>query len=204
MRYILKRPAALLVAIGALIALVVPVFAQQALNPTPEDHVLGKADAPITIIEYASLTCPHCAQFVNDTMPQVQKEWIETGRAKLVFRHFPLDRAALAGAQLAECAGPDKFFAFLEVFFRQQDTWTKGDPIGNLVRLAKLGGMPEDKATACIADEKLANQIVAVRLQAEKELGVNSTPTFFVNGKKIVGAETYESFSKILEAAAKP
>jgi protein-disulfide isomerase len=200
MQYILKRAAALLVVFGAFAA---PALAQEALKPTPEDHVLGKPDAPITIVEYASLTCPHCAAFAKETLPQVKKEWIETGKAKLVFRHFPFDRAALAAAQLTECAGPDKFFAFLDVFFTQQDNWAKGDPIANLARLAKLGGMPEDKVQTCLKDEKLANKIVAVRLQGEKELGVNSTPTFFVNGKKIIGAEPYDTFSAALQAAEK-
>jgi protein-disulfide isomerase len=196
----LKRAAALLVVLAGF---ALPVAAQEALKPTPDDHVLGKSDAPITIVEYASLTCPHCATFAKETLPQVKKEWIETGKAKLVYRHFPFDRAALAAAQITECAGPDRFFPFLEVFFTQQDSWTKGDPIANLTRLAKLGGMPEDKVQACLKDEALVNKIVATRLQGEKELGVSSTPTFFVNGKKIIGAEPYETFSAALKAAEK-
>jgi protein-disulfide isomerase len=200
MQHMLKRAAAFVVVFGALAA---PVLGQEALKPTPEDHVLGKADAPITIVEYASLTCPHCAHFQEATMPQVKKDWIDTGKAKLVFRHFPFDRAALAAAEITECGGKEKFFSFLDVLFRQQETWTKGDPTANLIRLAKLGGLGEDRVQACLKDEKLANKIVAGRLQAEKELGVNSTPTFFINGKKIIGAEPYETFNQALQAAEK-
>jgi protein-disulfide isomerase len=200
MQHMLKRAAAFLVLFGALAA---PALAQDALKPTPDDHVLGKPDAPVTIIEYASLTCPHCAHFQKETMPKVRKEWIDTGRAKLVYRHFPFDRAALTAAEIAECGGKEKFFSFLDVLFEQQETWLKGDPIANLTRLAKLGGIPDGKVQACLKDEALSNRIVAERLQAEKELGVNSTPTFFINGKKVVGAEPYETFAKALEAAGK-
>jgi protein-disulfide isomerase len=200
MKHMLKRAAAILVVFGALAA---PALAQEALKVTPDDHVLGKPDAPITIIEYASLTCPHCAHFDEATLPQVKKDWIDTGKAKLVFRHFPFDRAALAAAEVAECGGKEKFFGFLDVLFRQQESWAGGDINANLVRIAKLGGLSEDKVQACLKDEKLANKIVAMRLQGEKELGVNSTPTFFINGKKIVGAEPYETFKQALEAAEK-
>jgi protein-disulfide isomerase len=200
MQHMLKRAAAVLVVLAAFAA---PALAQEALKPTPEDHVLGNADAPITIIEYASLTCPHCAHFYEATLPQLKKEWIDTGKAKLVFRHFPFDRAALAAAEVAECGGKEKFFSFLDVLFRQQVSWAQGDATANLVRLAKLGGLGEDKVQACLKDEKLANRIVAMRLDGEKELGVNSTPTFFINGKKIVGAEPYETFEQALQAAEK-
>jgi protein-disulfide isomerase len=200
MQYMLKRAATFLVVFAALSA---PALAQEALKPTAEDHVLGKPDAPITILEYASLTCPHCAAFHRETLPQVKKDWIDTGKAKLVFRHFPFDRAALSAAQLTECAGPDKYFTFLDVLFQQQETWVRGDPTANLTRIAKLGGIPEDKVQACLKDEKLANKIVAGRLQGEKELGVNSTPTFFINGRKVVGAEPYEQFNTTLKAVEK-
>lgn len=200
MQHMLKRAAAVLVVLAAFAG---PALAQEALKPTPEDHVLGKADAPITIVEYASLTCPHCAHFDEATLPQLKKEWIDTGKAKLVFRHFPFDRAALAAAEVAECGGKEKFFSFLDVLFRQQESWARGDVNANLVRIAKLGGLAEDKVQACLKDEKLANRIVAMRLQGEKELGVNSTPTFFINGKKIVGAEPYETFEQALQAAEK-
>jgi protein-disulfide isomerase len=201
MRHILTRVGFFLLVFSAL---ALPATAQEALKPTPEDHVLGKRDAPITIVEYASLTCPHCATFHNETLPKLKADWIETGKAKLVYRHFPFDRAALGAAQIAECGGEDKFFSFLDVLFRQQQSWARGEPLANLTRLAKLGGIPEAQAQACLQDEKLANKIVAVRLQAEKELGVNSTPTFFINGKKVIGADSHEMFDQNLKAAEKP
>jgi protein-disulfide isomerase len=166
-----------------------------------DDHVLGKADAPITIIEYASLTCPHCASFDRETLPQIKQEWIDTGKAKLVFRNFPFDQAALRGAMIAECAGTARFFTFIDAMFRQQDVWARApDPIVALSRLAKLGGMSEDQVQACIKDEKLANRIVEIRLNAEKDLGVSSTPTFFINNKKLVGAEPYAKFDELLKS----
>jgi protein-disulfide isomerase len=177
-------------------------FAQAAPKITPEDHILGKPDAPITIIEYASLTCPHCAAFDRETLPSVKKDWIETGKAKLVFRDFPFDQPALRGAQLAACAGPDHYFNFIDAMFQQQESWARAsDPVAALGRLAKLGGMSDDQVQACLKDEKLANRIVEIRLAAEKELGVNSTPTFFINGKKLVGDLPYDKFQEALKAA---
>jgi protein-disulfide isomerase len=174
------------------------------LAVTADDHVLGKKDAPITIIEYASLTCPHCAAFEHETLPKIEKDWIDTGKAKLVFRNFPFDQAALRAAMLAECAGPEKYFNFLNALFGSQETWARAsDPSAALIRIGKLGGLSEERVQACFKDESLANKLVATRMTAEKDLDVNSTPTFFVNGKKIVGAQPYEAFEQALDAAAR-
>jgi protein-disulfide isomerase len=168
---------------------------------TEADHILGKADAPITIIEYASLTCPHCAAFQTSTLPTLKKEWIDTGKAKLVFRSFPFDQAALRGAQLAECAGPKRYFAFIDAMYQQQDSWAhSSDPIAALGRLAKLGGLSDEQIQSCLKDEKLTNRIVETRLTAEKEYGVDSTPTFFINDKKVVGNEPIEKFEEVLKS----
>src|SRR6185312_15839778 len=112
--------------------------ADQAPPPTPQDHVLGKADAPITITEYASLTCPHCAEFDRDTLPKIKKNWIDTGKAKLVYRDFPLDQLALRAAMLARCAPPDRYFAFINTLFQSQDTWARSsDPEQALERIGR-------------------------------------------------------------------
>lgn len=178
--------------------------ADQAPPPTPQDHVLGKADAPITITEYASLTCPHCAEFDRDTLPKIKQNWIDTGKAKLVYRDFPLDQLALRGAMLARCAPPDRYFAFINTLFQSQDTWARSnDPEQALERIARLGGMTEAQFQACMKDKKLADTIAAEAFAAQKDPGVDSTPTFFINGTKMNpnGAQPYEVFDKALTAA---
>jgi len=177
--------------------------AQSVLQISNDDRVLGSPDAPITIVEYASLTCPHCAHFTNEVLPEIKKEWIDTGKAKLVLRDFPLDEPALRAAMIARCAPPDRFYAFADTFFGSQDKWAGArDYREALARLAKLGGMGKDEFDACLKNTALENGIVEQRLIASKELDVNSTPTFFVNGGKFTGAPTVEEFNKVLSNLA--
>ncbi len=172
---------------------------------TAQDMVLGKADAPVTIIEYASLTCPHCADFETKTLPEVKKNWIETGKAKLVFRAFPFDQIALKAAILARCSGPERFFNYLDVLYSSQESWVRAnDPVAALGRIAKLGGMSESQFQACLNNSQISDQVVGERLAGEKEYGVDSTPTFFINGKKLVGAMPYADFEQALKAASTP
>jgi protein-disulfide isomerase len=179
-------------------------IAQEKPAPSSEDRVLGKADAPITIIEYASLTCPHCAAFDAETLPKIKQEWIDTGKAKLIFRDFPLDALALKGATLARCAPPERFYGFIDVLFRQQETWARAaDTNAALGRIAKLGGMSDEQFQACMKNDAVTNQVLATRMAGEKDYKVESTPTFFINGKKLVGALPYDSFDDALKAAAK-
>jgi protein-disulfide isomerase len=178
--------------------------AQGAETPavTPQDYVLGKADAPVTIIEYASLTCPHCAAFERETLPKIKENWIDTGKAKLVFRDFPLDGWALRAAMVARCAPPERYFGFIDALFQSQDVWARGaKPQAELGGFAKLGGISDDKFQSCMKDDKLADTVAAERLAAEKQYGVESTPTFFVNGVKLVGEQSYADFDKALTAA---
>ena len=191
---------------AVLFALAGPPGAWAAGNqvPTlaPDDVFLGKADAPVTIFEYASLTCPHCAAFDTETLPKLKTEWIDPGKAKLVFRDYPLDQSALKAAILARCAPPDRLFNFLDVLFRSQMNWAAGgDPTQALSRIARLGGIGEAEFTKCMADQKLADRIVASRLVGQDQYGIESTPTFFVNGKKVVGALPYEQFENVLTVA---
>jgi protein-disulfide isomerase len=179
--------------------------ADQVPALAPDDAILGKADAPITIFEYASLTCPHCAEFDQETFPKVKTDWIDTGKARLVFRDYPLDQMALKAAMLARCAPPDKFFSFIDVLFRSQTSWAaagNADAVTQaLSRIARLGGISEDKFNACINDKALNDRILNERLVAQQQYGVDSTPTFFVNGTKAVGALSYDDFAKQLTAA---
>jgi protein-disulfide isomerase len=170
-----------------------------ALKLTPNDRILGNPDAPITIIEYASLSCPHCAHFSDTELPQLQKQWIDTGKAKLILRDFPLDAAAMRAALIARCAPPDRFYAFAETFFAAQEQWVlANDQKAALSRLAKLGGMTQQQVDACLTDKALENQIAESRLVAEKDLGVDATPTFFVNGTKMTGEASIAEFDKAL------
>jgi protein-disulfide isomerase len=173
--------------------------AKAGLSITRDDRVLGNPDAPITIIEYASLTCPHCAHFANDVLPELKKKWIDTGKVKWVLRDFPLDEPALRAAMIARCAPPDRYYAYVDTFFAAQDKWVMAkDYREALARLVKLGGMGKDEFDNCLKNTALENKIVQERLVASKEYDVGSTPTFFINGTKFTGAPTLEEFDKAL------
>jgi protein-disulfide isomerase len=177
--------------------------AAKQLAVQPGDRVLGKADAPITIIEYASLTCPHCAHFEVDVLPKLKAKWIDTGKAKLVLRDFPLDEPALRAAMVARCAPPERFYPLVDTFFAQQEQWaTTREYRAALEKLAKLGGISNKEFAACISDKKLEDQVAQSRLTAAQQLGVDATPTFFINGKKFDGAPTLEAFDQALSGVA--
>ncbi len=201
MRKIWLSVAALCLA-APLIGAAPPAAAEDAVPTlTPQDRVLGKAEAPITIFEYASLTCPHCAEFDRETLPKIKQNWIDTGKAKLVFRDFPLDGTALRAAMIAHCAPPERYFAFVDTLFQSQSSWVRNDWEPALERIARLGGMTEDEFKKCLADQELGNSIVASRATATDDYKVESTPTFFINGTRFVGAQPYEAFDKALTAA---
>jgi len=179
-----------------------PLPTEQALR----DRIMGSPEAPITIIEYASLTCPHCADFHAETLPQIKKEWIDTGRAKLVYRDFPTSPVALAvyAAMVARCAPEDRYFSFLEVFFEQQRNWTSNpDPMKALAQLARLGGMSQADFDACTQNQELFQGIRERALDGQMEFEIESTPSFVVNGRVIRGGMSYADFKDVLEGAAK-
>lgn len=167
-----------------------------------EDRVIGNEDAPITIIEYASLTCPHCAKFHNNLLAQVKRDLVETGRARLIFRDFPIDGTALKAAMMARCAPNDKYFDLIEVLFRNQDKWTKSDnPTKALAQYGNLAGMDDDFIAACMTNKELEDALVKRQLDARKLYRINSTPTFVFNTRKLenvrqlVGPETAQEFN---------
>ncbi|TMJ76767.1 MAG: DsbA family protein [Alphaproteobacteria bacterium] len=177
--------------------------AAKELAVQPSDRILGKAEAPITIIEYASLTCPHCAHFDVTVLPKLKEKWIDTGKAKLILRDYPLDEPALRAAMVARCAPADRFYPLIDTFFAQQEQWaTSRDYRAALEKLVKLGGMSDKEFKACISDKKLEDQVAQSRLVASQQLGVDATPTFFINGKKFDGAPTVEAFDQALSGAA--
>jgi len=177
-----------------------PVSAEALLTVSPDDIVLGSRDAPVTIIEYASLTCPHCAHFDLETLPKLRAAYIDNGKAKLVFRDFPLDEWALKASMLAHCAGPDRFYGFVDVLFSNQPQWAHAeDPGAALAGIAKIGGIGNDEFTRCMNNAALSDKVTQTRFDAEKALEIESTPTFFVNGEKLVGAQPFEAFEAAIE-----
>jgi protein-disulfide isomerase len=163
------------------------------------DVVLGSDKAPVTIIEYASMTCPHCAHFSITTFPELQKRYIDTGKVRFIFREFPLDALAAAGFMLARCAGKDKFMPIVETLFAKQPQWLVQQPIPPLMEIAKQFGFTQESFNQCLANQKVLDGIQDVRDRAAEKLGVNSTPTFFVNGKKLTGDQSIEALAKEIE-----
>jgi protein-disulfide isomerase len=172
-----------------------------APGPLPE-QVLGSAEAPVTIVEYASMTCGHCATFHEKTYPEIKKRYVDTGKVRFIFREFPLDPLAAAGFMLARCAGEGKYFPMIETLFSQQRQWAVQKPIPPLMAIAKQAGFTEDSFNTCLKDQKLLDDIEKVRERAVK-FGVNSTPTFFINGKKISGAVSIDEFAKEIDPLLK-
>ena len=166
------------------------------------DRALGRADAPVTIIEYSSLTCPHCASFHKETLPLIKKTYIDTGKARLIYRDYPIGGLALAAALMARCAGPKRYFGFIELLFRNQANWsTSKNPRAELARIALFGGMPEKEFDACLKNQPLMNAI-RTRAKTDGEIhGIDSTPTFIIEGEKVSGAYPFDHFKKIIDSA---
>lgn len=180
----------------------VPVEELMKPGPLP-DLALGNPDAKVTIVEYASMTCPHCANFNNHVLPELKKKYIDTGKARLIFREFPLDNLAAAGAMLARCAG-DNAFSMLDVLFEKQDEWvTRNDPVSKLFEIAKQAGFTKESFEKCLSDDKLLADVEAMRTRANEQFGVNSTPTFFINGKRLSGGSSISDFDSAIEPLLK-
>ena len=169
-----------------------------------DDIVYGKPDAPITIIDYSSLSCPHCAHFHNDVLPDLQKEFIDPGKAKLIYRHFPLNEPALRAAQIVNCAAPAQKPTFIKVFFDKQGDWAfTEDFLKEMKPLAALGGVDNATFDACIANKAGEDSILEVRKIAAEIGKVQSTPSFFVNGVQITGAPTIGNFRDAIAKVGK-
>ncbi len=182
---------------------VVPIddlMAQQALP----DIVQGKADAPVTIVEYASMTCTHCAAFHAMTYPTLISKYVNTGKVRFILREFPLDPLATAAFMLARCSGPDKRNAVVDLLFDQQKNWAFTDkPLAALADLLKQTGMTQASFETCINDQTLYDKVNQVRDRAAEKFAVDATPTFFVNGRKISGVLDPDALDKLLQPMLK-
>ncbi|MDD9927568.1 MAG: DsbA family protein [Rhodospirillaceae bacterium] len=178
-----------------------PPSAEQALK----ERVLGDPNAPIEIVEYSSLTCPHCRHFHIEILPELKKNYLDTGRAKLVYRDFPFDQLGLMAAILARCAPPPRYFQFLDVLFQNQEKWSRdADPVKALARIGTLGGLSESDFRACAENRTIVDGVLQTRLEAGNRYQVNSTPTFIINGeKRIVGSQPYKVFDDLLRKLEK-
>ena len=166
------------------------------------DLALGSDTAPVTIIEYASMTCPHCANFEETTFPELKKRYIDTGKVRFILRDFPLDSLAGAAFVLAHCAAKgdkNKYYSMVETLFRQQRTWAVEKPVPPLMAIAKQAGLSEQDFNACLSNQKAWDAMESVRQRAMKEFKVESTPTFFVNGTQVTGAVSIEDFAKVID-----
>ena len=162
--------------------------------------IIGDPDAPVEIIEYSSMTCPHCASFHTETLPTIKERYLDTGKAKLVFREFPLDRVALTASAIARCAGEDRFFPFVDVLFRTQTQWsTAADHVEELKKIVRMGGLDPEMVDTCLEDESIVDGILAIRLNGDETYTISSTPTFIINGDNHAGHMTVEEFEAVLE-----
>ncbi|PWB80115.1 MAG: disulfide bond formation protein DsbA [Methylocystaceae bacterium] len=212
--FLVSRRAAVAGGAAIFLGVVAPAFAEKASsgkvaidellapNALP-DVVEGKADAPVTIIEYASMTCSHCAAFHRDVYPALKKKYIETGKVKFVLREFPLDPLATAAFMLARNSG-DKRDAVVDLLFAQQKNWAFVDkPLDGLANVLKQTGLGQEAFQATLKDQQLYENVNKIRDRAAEKFGVNSTPTFFINGDKYGGEIGEADLDKIIAEKSK-
>lgn len=186
----------------ALPEMVGTVDMEKALAPgaLPE-MTIGDAKAPVTIIEYMSMTCPHCARFHNDTFPTIKTKYIDTGKVRFILREFPLDPAAVAGIMLARCAPNDGYFPMVDLLFKQQMTWAASNDVrGSLLQLSKLAGFTQASFESCLTNQKLLDDVQATKQKGATDFGVASTPTFLVNGGRYAGEMSVDILSALIDS----
>jgi protein-disulfide isomerase len=168
------------------------------------DKVLGKDDAPVTIVEYASLTCSHCANFHEKTFPALKEKYIDTGKVKLIFREFPLDPLSTAASMMARCSTEQRYFPLVSVLFQQQRHWAGSDkPLDELLAIARQAGFTQESFEACLKDQKIYEGLNEAKKRGAEVHGVNSTPTFFINGEIRRGDMSIEEIDKVVELLLK-
>ena len=183
-----------------------PVSVEELMKPDAlGDLALGKVDAPCTIVEYASMTCGHCAAFHTKVFPTIKEKYIATGKVRFIMREFPLDTLAAAASMLARCAGGEKTVPMIEVLFAKQEDWAfqRQNAVPELFKIAKQAGFTQESFDKCLTDQALLDKISQGRERASTKFGVDATPTFFINGKKLIDGPTIEAFDKAIAEVVK-
>jgi protein-disulfide isomerase len=202
-----RRAFVTLSAAGALLFTPAAALAQEAAVDTAELHapgqlgekVLGEANAPVTIVEYASMSCPHCASFDTQTFDAFKAKYVDTGQVRYIFREFPLNAPAYAVAMLARCAPADRFFDIIHAYFRSQNEWLTADNLkAAIFEKAKPFGFTEQSFDACLSNQSLFTGLEAVK-ERGLAFGVQATPTFFIDGRKLEGALTLEDLDEAIQ-----
>jgi protein-disulfide isomerase len=169
------------------------------------DQALGDKNAPVTVVEYGSLTCSHCSDFNKESFPELKSKYIDTGKVRYILREFSYDEYATSAFMLARCAGNDRYFGFVDVLFRKQEQWAYSeDPMAGLLALAKQGGFTDATFDACMKNDAIFAHVEKVTTSGRNEFGVESTPTFFVNGEKVEGALPFSQFENIVKKHLPP
>ncbi len=173
-----------------------------SIDEAKMEMAIGDKDAPVTMVEYSSLGCPHCAAFHKDTLPRIKKEYIDTGKVRLVYQDFPLGTPALAASMIARCAGPKKFFGFIEILFRSQAQWAKSPtPLDALAKVARFGGLSKADVDACLKYQPLLESIRRSALVGQETYKINAAPSFVIGTEVISGNQPFEEFKKVLDKA---
>ncbi len=169
-----------------------------------ESKSFGDENAKVKIVEFASLTCGHCAKFHNEVMPILKEKYIEKGLIHFTYKDFPLDKFALKASMIARCAGNEKFFKFLDVFYKKQKDWTRTkDPFKSLLKIAKFGGLKDEELKVCIGNKSIEDGILKQRLNSSKKYDIKATPTLYLNGEKYNGDLTIEALETKIKSMLK-
>lgn len=187
---------------------VLPAFAdasnEDLMTPGPlGEKTQGDPKAPVTLIEYAAVTCPHCSDFFMHQFPEIKSKYIDTGKVHFIFREFPLNALDVAGFMLARCAGDDNYFPIVDTLFEKQREWVVQKPLEPLMAIAKQAGFTQESFEACLKNQKIEDGIKEVRERAAQKFGVSGTPTFFINGKKFTGNPTAADIGKEIDGQLK-
>ena len=180
--------------------IVLLIFSPSKTFAKKSENFLGDNNAKITIIEYASMTCDHCANFHKNIFPEIYEKYIQTGKVKFIFRDFPLDKQALFAAILANCAPKEKYFDFVKLIFNTTQKWisVEDEFLKKLKNIGKMGGLSNDQIESCFRDENMVDLAINSRSNGEKKFNITSTPSFIINGKKY-SSMTFEQFEKVLD-----
>lgn len=165
-------------------------------------RAIGKADAPVTITEYSSLTCSHCAEFFLKVFPELQKRYIDTGKVRFIYRDFPIDGLSLKASALTHCMPEAQFFPFVKLLYSHASAWMRSPkPEAVITQYAQLGGLSAERAKTCLEDSKAFDTLIASRTEATEKYAIQATPTFIFNDgvEKIVGAQTIDAFATVIE-----